>query len=168
MDPSDFDELLNRARDARHLLETLYKDVTGEDLDIEGAVRHYPLLAVGLAAGAGVLGGWWLGRKQQPQLPPPPPERAPSRFEGLGNPFEMLEGFIPGAAEKVRERMPEVVVSEEVKTIARTWISGVLEPKLKGTGNDATLGGILRHVVQRMDTSEDIELEDAPPGSETT
>ena len=73
MQSDDIEELFSQAGHFLKLLRRAFEDVTGEDLDIETAIRHYPLVAVGLAAGAGMLGGWTLARRSKPQLPPPKP-----------------------------------------------------------------------------------------------
>src|SRR5437868_8532970 len=74
MDSDDIEEIFSQAGRLLKFLDTTFRDVTGEDLDLESAVRHYPLVALGLAAGAGALGGWFLGRRSRLQLPPPAPE----------------------------------------------------------------------------------------------
>ena len=69
MQGDEFDDLLRQARHVGKILTAVYKEVTGEELDLEQAVRHYPLVALGLAAGAGALAGWWIGRGSAKQLP---------------------------------------------------------------------------------------------------
>jgi len=131
MDSNDLDDLLRQLRSAAGTIRTLYRDLTDEDLDVESAMRHYPLLALGLAAGAGAAAGWWLGRKRQPELPPPPPEPAPKR------PLEYVEELLPGAVDRVRARLPEVVLSDAAKTRARAWLGNIVEHQ--------PLGGRRRH-----------------------
>src|SRR5947209_13990446 len=119
MESKDLEEFLAQARVAGGMLKSLYEDLSGEELDVESAVRHYPLLALGLAAGLGAAAGWWLGRKNRPQLPPPEPQK----FRAL----EFVEETLPDAVERVRARLPEVVLSDAAKAKARTWLTNIVD-----------------------------------------
>lgn len=160
MEKNDFDDLLNQANEIRKALARAYKDVTGEDLDLEGAFRHYPLLAIGVSAGVGAVGGWWIarrGRAAELSSPAPPPAVETSK------PLQYLEGLLPGTAERMRERLPEITVPEEMKQVARSWFDNVVEPRLRQNLDhlaaqvDETLGGILR---SNGHPADDVELED--------
>jgi|SRR5947209_1232774 len=160
MDSNDLDDLLRQLRSAAGTIRTLYRDLTDEDLDVESAMRHYPLLALGLAAGAGAAAGWWLGRKRQPELPPPPPEPAPKR------PLEYVEELLPGAVDRVRARLPEVVLSDAAKTRARAWLGNIVEHQLQqgvdrwADGADTRLGSVFRRATQHVDKEVEVRLED--------
>lgn len=143
MQPSDYDDLLARFRQLSTVFGTIYRDVTGEDFDLEGAVRHYPLVSLGLAAGAGLLGGIWLARRPRAQLPPPPPP-APLK------PFDYLEQLLPQPFERVRRALPEMT-SEDASAIARTWLESVIEPGLKDTMESSKFGLFLRRTLERLD-----------------
>src|SRR5579884_1002249 len=116
MNNNDFEDVFAQAQQVIRHLSGAYREVTGEDLDLESAIKHYPLLALGLAAGAGVLGGIWLGRRGAArQLPPPPPEKptgavdrirdlyirrksAADRGESL-SPLDYVENLLPPGME---------------------------------------------------------------------
>jgi hypothetical protein len=160
MESKDLDELLGQARAAGGALKTLYEDVTGEELDLESAVRHYPLLALGVAAGLGAAAGWWLGRKSQLQLPPPPPEQPKRRA------LEYVEEVLPGTVERVRARLPEIVLSDAAKAKAKTWLGSVVDRQLQqgvdrwAESADQRLGTFFRRATERLDREEEVRLED--------
>ncbi len=144
MQPSDFDDLLARFRQLSTVFGTIYRDITGEEFDLEGAVRHYPLVSLGLAAGTGLLAGVWIARRPQAQLPPPPPP--PTR------PFDYLEQLLPQPFERVRRVWPEMT-GEDAGAMARTWLESVLEPGLKDTMESTKFGSFLRRTFERLDDS---------------
>lgn len=157
MDQSDFDELMHGARQFVTHLASAYREITGEELDIESAVRHYPLVALGIAAGVGAFGGWWFGRRGQIQLPPPTPEPSPLNY---------VERFIPEGLEKVRDLLPESI-AEEATAQARTWVEDVLEPRLREGVESAVSniaetrwGAFLKETIQRFETGPEKELDD--------
>src|SRR5437763_10932800 len=125
MEQSDFDELIQGAKQFGAHLATVYRELTGEDLDIETAIRHYPLVAIGVAAGAGAVGGWFVARRGRKQLPAPSPPPPPSPPH-----LSYVERLIPEGLERVREILPESF-AEEAATQARAWVEDVLEPRLK-------------------------------------
>ncbi|MBV9282334.1 MAG: hypothetical protein JOZ41_19810, partial [Chloroflexi bacterium] len=155
--------------------------VTGEDFDLESAIRHYPLVALGVAAGLGAVGGWWLGRRSRPQLPAPQPKsQLESTFESLRDlgsrlahpspgdqghegPLGYLEQLVPEGLETVRKALPELT-SEETISQAKTWFETVVEPKLKeGLDNvvsQSRVGSFLKDVLRQADTSEETHLPD--------
>ena len=141
MQPSDFDDVLARCKQLAEVFSTVYRDITGEEFDLEGAVRHYPLVTLGLAAGAGVLAGAWIARRQPTQLPPPP---APSK------PFEYLEQLLPPPLERMRQALPDLT-AEDAGTIARNWLDSVVEPRLKDTLDSTKFGVFLRRTFERLD-----------------
>jgi hypothetical protein len=189
MDADDLEELFRQAGGLARALSRGYREVTGEELDLEGAIRHYPLLALGLAAGAGVIAGWWLGRREAQQLPPPKPAVSAERpFNPLrelrarwtgqspmkpgdapAGPMEYLERILPESMETVRKVLPEVS-REEAAEIATAWIDTVLQPRLKqgldnlaSTMPDSGVGAYLKERLQRPKGSEDQPPEDASP-----
>jgi hypothetical protein len=155
MDTDDFNELLSNARQMGKLIAAIFEGATDEDLNLETALRRYPVVSLSLAAGAGMLGGWWLARRTRSsppaaQLPPPKPS---SRVETLvdqareltgelknrtdavrqrspDDPLAYLDVVIPGGAERVRELLPEGA-ADEAAAAAKTWLDSVLEPRLK-------------------------------------
>ena len=177
MQSNEFDELYSQVSRLSKLLATAYRDVTGEDLDLEGVVRHYPLVALGVAAGAGALGGWWAARRFRKQLPPPAPrsqvemtleslrdfssrwkaagQRAPGQGSGMA--WEYLEQLLKSFPDKTKE---------EGKP-AKNWLDTVLEPKLK-EGMDTfvsnlsrnKMGAYFRQQIQRLESGDDTRLED--------
>jgi hypothetical protein len=178
MESKDFDELLNQVREIGPFLRTLFRDVTGEDLDIESAVRHYPVLALGLAGGAGIVAGLWLGRKQRPALPPPPKSDVDGFFDRVrdlgsrlktdgppGQPSNHpLDRMLPDGLDRMRELLPDAI-SEEITEAARTWVDGVLEPRLKegleslsANVSQTRFGSYVKQALQRLE--EDHGLED--------
>lgn len=147
-----------QARQVARQLAAAYRDVTGEDLDLESMVRHSPLVAVGVAAGLGALGGWFIARRSQKQLPPP--------TQSQPNPLLNMDRLVPEGFDKVREMLPGVV-PDEAADMAREWVEDVLEPKLKeGVENvvanvgETRLGIFLRQTIQRLETGEDRTLDD--------
>lgn len=161
MESKDLDELLRQLRTAAGTVRSLYTDLTGEELDVEGAVRHYPVLVLGLAAGAGAAAGWWLGRKSRPE-PPPPPLPEPTRKR----PLEFVEEVLPGAVERVRSRLPEVVLSDATRAKAKVWLDNIVEHQLQQGADrwaenaDSRLGAFFRRATERVDPEEDVRLED--------
>lgn len=145
MQPSDYDDLIARFRQLSTVFGTIYHDITGEEFDLEGAVRHYPLVSLGLAAGAGVLAGAWIARRSQTPLPPPPPPAST-------RPFDYLEQLLPQPFERVRRVLPEMT-GEEAGTIARTWLESMIEPGLKDTMESSKFGIFLRRTFERLDDS---------------
>jgi hypothetical protein len=191
MDSSDFDELIDQAKQIGKMLGELFEEVTGEELDLEGTIKHYPLIALGLGLGAGAIAGWWVGSRHRPALPPPshtlpPPTEGTTGLGRLGeffksssagegeaksNPLDMLENIFPSGVEKVRDVLPDVV-SEEAAAMAKNWVDTVLEPKLRqGIDNMATnvseskLGSFFRQTLARYEETEDHQLDDpeTPP-----
>jgi hypothetical protein len=138
MEP-DYDELFTHARHVATLLATLYRDVAGEELDLETAIKHYPLIAVGLAAGLGTLGGLWLGRKLSPQLPPP----------SRPGPLDRLEQYLPIPLDRVMDFIPETTI-EGVTDVAREWMGTVLEPRIKEV-TDGPFGNLVRYAIERFE-----------------
>jgi hypothetical protein len=181
MQSSDFDDLVEQAKQFGKVLSTLYEDVAGEELDLEGAIKHYPLVALGLALGAGAVAGWWIGRRQAPALPPPEPPRGTGRLSDLfkretpkpemrrdqpAHPLDYLENLIPGGVDKVRDVLPDVV-SEEAAAMARNWVDTVLEPRLKqgldtmaANISEGKFGAFFRRTMQRYEDREDHRLDD--------
>lgn len=189
MDSSDFDELIGQARQIGKMLGDLFEEITGDELDLEGTIKHYPLVAIGVGIGAGALAGWWVGSRRHPQSAPPPaalpPDAEPtsglarlgdlfknvqSTVRGDGespnHPRDVLENLFPAGAEKVRDVLPDVV-SEEAAAMAKTWVDTVLEPKLRqGIDTMATnvseskLGSFFRQTLARYEESHDHELDD--------
>jgi hypothetical protein len=189
MDSSDFDELIGQAKQIGKMLGDLFEEITGDEFDLEGTIKHYPLIAVGVGLGAGAIAGWWVGNKRRPALPPPqvalPPEsEASGGFgrlgelfkgmqnatkgdgEGMNQPRDVLEHLFPSGVEKVRDVLPDVV-SEEAAAMAKTWVDTVLEPKLRqGIDSIATnvseskFGSFFRQTLARFEETEDHQLDD--------
>ncbi len=183
MDTSDFDELIGQAKQIGAMLGDLYEDFTGEEFDLEGTIKHYPLVALGLGLGAGVIAGWWVGRRHRAALPPPQADPT-SGFGRLSDLFKLaqdstrgdaggtkrardvFESFFPSGVEKVRDVLPDVV-SEEAAAMAKTWVDSVLEPKLR-EGIDAMatnvteskFGSFVRQTLARFDETEEHRLDD--------
>src|SRR5437588_942758 len=99
MDSSDFDELIDQAKQIGKMLGDLFEEVTGDEFDLEGTIKHYPLIALGLGLGAGTIAGWWVGSRRRPALPPPPQTLPPPAegTTGLGRLSELLKN-IPSAS----------------------------------------------------------------------
>jgi hypothetical protein len=184
MNSNEFDDLVAQAKQIGKVLATLYEDVTGEELDLEGAIRHYPLIALGLALGAGALGGLWITRRARSQLPPPPQPKSQldSTFDSLRSlgarfrqrsertpgqepvgPLDYLEQLLPGGVDKVREFLPEVT-PEEATAVAQEWLDSFVEPKLKqGLDNlENRFGAFFRQQLQRLEDKEGPEEPPAP------
>lgn len=190
MDSSDFDDLIGQAKQIGKVLGDLFEEVTGEELDLEGAIKHYPLIALGVGLGVGAIAGWWVGSKRRPALPPPdalPQVSPPSGLgrlgellkgiqssstgegEGTNHPRDVLENLFPSGVEKVRDVLPDVV-SEEAAAMAKTWVDTVLEPKLRQgidsmTTNvsESKLGTFFRQTLARYEETEDHHLDDPEP-----
>jgi hypothetical protein len=180
-DINDFDQLFEQATHLAKALARSYQEVTGEELDLEGVIRHYPLVAFGAAAGAGVLAGWWIGRRGRNQLPPPPSSvegPSPGGLRDLASrlgrnrerPAEYLERLLPEGIEMVRRVLPEIN-PEEAAELATTWVDTVLQPKLKqGLQNvvanmpDTGMGAYLKQRLQHDDGGpEEMETPSSPP-----
>jgi hypothetical protein len=169
MSRNDFDDLIDQARQVGAVLAATYRDVTGEELDLESAVRHYPLMALGLALSAGAIGGWWLGRKTAPRLPAPRPvaDEVVDRVRDLASRLasgEQAQRTIE-YVERVRRALPDST-ADEVASAARTWLDDVVEPRLRegleSVARDVSetkLGIFLRDVLARYE-GEDRRLED--------
>jgi hypothetical protein len=191
MEPSDFSELLKQARQLVSQLKVAYKEVAGEDLDLEEAVRDYPLLAITLAAGVGALAGWLVARRMRPtrqplQGPPPAPqsrldrtlqsareigeklkERRDAAPEGSPpTPLDYLETLLPERMEKAREILPEGS-AEEAAARAREWLDTRVEPALQhGLERAAAskFGVFLRQTLHRIETTQNGDTELPDPG----
>jgi hypothetical protein len=155
----EFDELFEQAGLIARALRDAYKDVSGEDLNLEAALKNYPVLVVGAAAGAGVLAGWWIGHRKQ--LPEPPP---PSKKKTM----EFLEDLFPKQVNRMKEVLPEGA-AEDAATAARNWMDTVLEPKLRqgiDSASETRLGSFVRETIRKLEQTGDTELdepEDSPP-----
>ncbi len=189
MDSSDFEELIGQARQIGKMLGDLFEEVTGDEFDLEGTIKHYPLIALGVGLGAGAIAGWWVGSRRHSALPPPqaalPPEAesgsgfgrlgelfknvqnaAKGDGEGTNHPRDVLENLFPSGVEKVRDVWPDVV-SEEAAAMAKTWVDTVLEPKLRqGIDTMATnvseskIGTFFRQTLARYEETQDHQLDD--------
>ena len=155
MEQKDFDELVEQVRVLGQSFVHAYREITGEDLDLEGAIRHYPLIAVGLAAGAGAVGGWLLARRGQKQLPPP--QTTPTALD-------FVERLVPEGLEMARELLSESLEEAEA---ARTWVDEVLEPSIKEGLQTAVenvertrFGVFLKDSLRRLEGGEDHQLPD--------
>lgn len=155
MNSGDWDEIIVQAGQAASIARTVFKDLTGEEFDLESGIRHYPLVALGLAAAAGAAGGWWFTRGSRPQLPPPavaPPE--PGVFS---EPLAFIEDVLPGALDRVRDALPEVSVPSEVRERALGWLNSVGEKQLRKNFGEFT---------ESVDTKLSGLLKNAWPGGE--
>lgn len=165
MESDDFDAFFGQVRHIGQVFGTVYKDLTGEDFNLESAVRHYPLLALGLGAGAGALAGFWCGHRSRPQLPPPAPERL-APHEHARSPFSYLEEAFPEAVDKVRDALPEIIVSDAVKARARTWMGNIVDSQIRQNVDtftdslDARIATFFRGAMQRLEPEEDVHLDD--------
>lgn len=175
MDSNELDDLSAHAKVVATMLARAYRDVTGEEFQLESAIRHYPLVALGLAAGAGAVGGWWLARRSKPQLPPPKPSSAADALFGslreLGSrlskdrqhdtgqqplrSYDYLERLFPEGFALVRRALPELK-PEEAAELATVWIDTFLQPRLKqglesvrSNVMDGGFGGYLKQRRQR-------------------
>jgi hypothetical protein len=164
MDEFNFNDLFSRSRDVLGAFRVLYKDLTGEELDVESGIRHYPVVALGAAAAAGVAVGWFAARRTQHQLPPPAAEPEVEPPSATRGPFDALEGFLPGTIESLRSIVPETI-AEETTAAARNWIDQRLEPRLRERFEalDTRAGGLLRDALRRFEGGEDTRPDD--PGS---
>lgn len=189
MDSSDFEELIGQARQIGKMLSDLFEEVTGDEFDLEGTIKHYPLIAVGVGLGAGAIAGWWVGSRRRAALPPPPSALPPEAESGGGlgrlgelfrnvqsaakrdgegpnQPRDVLENLFPSGVDKVRDVLPDVV-SEEAAAMAKTWVDTVLEPKLR-QGIDAMatnvseskLGSFVRQTLARYEETQEHQLDD--------
>lgn len=182
MDSHEYEDLVAQARQVGYVLKRTFEDVTGEELDPEAAVRHYPLIALGLVAGAGLVGGWWLGRRSaRRQLPEPEPQgpiegaldslrdirrRLTTENGQPGGPLDYVEQLVPGGLDAVRGLLPEGA-AEEASNMAREWLSNVVEPRLRqglenavDAASRGSFGAFLKETLEYLEGSEDRELED--------
>ncbi len=172
MERDDLDALFGQVRHIGKVFGIVYKDVTGEDFDLEGAITHYPLLAIGIGAGAGILAGYWWGHRSRPQLPPPAAERAALPGE-TGTSRSYLDAVLPQAMDRVREVLPEIIVSDVVKAKARTWMDNIVDAQVRQNVDsladtlDARIASFFRGALQRLDSDEDIHLDDPDSSGET-
>lgn len=182
MDSDDIEELFSQASHLLKSLRPLFKDLTGEDLDLESAVRHYPLLTIGLAAAAGAVGGWAVGRRSRRELPPPepprlrdarlrPPEATPPA-EQPPHPLDYLEHLVPESIDRLRKVLPETT-QQEAAELAKEWVDNVLEPKLKqgldrvvDNVSESKLGAYLKRTLrpENPEGEEDSSGEAGPQG----
>lgn len=169
MNEHEFDDLFTQARQVGRQLAGVYRDVTGEDLDIESAIRHYPLFAVGLVAGAGVLGGYWLGRRNAKQLPPPKQQGSLDRLRELNERRKEASdrGEQLSPLDFVEHLLPPGMELEDAAQSARDWAGKQLEPRLREgvesvleNMSDFRFGSFLRQTIRRVDQSEDKQIED--------
>ncbi len=142
MDPRDFDDLIAKYRQVAEAFGTVYRDITGEEFDLEGAVRHYPLVSLGIAAGTGLFAGMWIARRQRQELAPPPPPTAQ-------RPFDYLEHLLPEPFGRMRQVLPEIT-SEEAASAARDWLDSV-EPRLRDAMESTRFGLFLRRAFEGPD-----------------
>ncbi len=192
MASSEFDDLIAQARQIGSTLGNLFEELTGEELDLESTIKHYPVVAVGLGIGIGAIAGWWVGSKRMAALPPPVQEPPPvadtrsgsgwlgdlfSRGQESGDresgtsthPLDRLETMFPGGAEKVRDVLPDIV-SEEAAAMAKSWVDTVLEPKLRqgidsmaANVSESKLGTFFKQRLAALDDTEDHKLDDPEP-----
>jgi hypothetical protein len=140
----DFDELLSRSKQVARVLTLVYRDLTGEDLDLESAVRHHPLVMLGTAVGLGFLAGYWVTGRAHQELPPPP---KPYRQD----PFQQL---LPESLEQVRSFLPEWN-AREVEAQAREWIERVVDPRVREGVESTKLGAFLRRTIERLGSDDE-------------
>jgi hypothetical protein len=161
MESNGFDELFGQAGEVFRALRTVYSDVTGEELDLESALKNYPLIVVGLAAGAGFFGGWLIGRRNPAALPPPTSTETltgTGTGTGTGSPLDAIERFFPNQVGKVRDALPEGL-ADEAASVARKWVDGVLENGLKDAST-SRFGSMLRDTFRRTEQSDDTTLDE--------
>ncbi|HLJ68448.1 MAG TPA: hypothetical protein VKX16_13920 [Chloroflexota bacterium] len=158
MDSREFDELLDAAKQVSRILRTVFADITGEDISLDSALRNYPLVTLGAAAGLGAVAGWWVGHKRRPALPPPP--------RPASHPLDYLEQMLPEGMSKLLRSMPDAV-TEEAGAAAKNWVDSVLEPMVKQRLDNVAesvatskWGSLLRQAMERMDPGGDIQLDD--------
>jgi hypothetical protein len=159
MDKNGFEELFGQAGEVVRALRSVYSEVTGEELDLESALKNYPLIVIGVVAGAGFFGGWLIGRRNAAAALPPPPATQPSEPV---SPLDLLGRVFPTQVNKVREVLPEGL-ADEAATAARHWVDGVLEPMLKdglNSTSNSRFGAFVRETVRRSMQSEDRTLDD--------
>lgn len=157
MQADDFDDILGSAHQLREAVASIYKDITGEDLDLEGVVRHYPIVALGLATGAGAIAGWYFARRSM-ALPPP---------------LDDLIAEEPGEPGPANRRLPSLSVSPVVSSAARKWYADVLEPRLR-TNLDAAMksveqrgfSGLLDSAASILDSKRDTHVPEDENGAE--
>jgi hypothetical protein len=157
MDPKNFDDLFSQAGTILRALRDAYEEVLGEELDIESGLKNYPLLVIGLAAGAGALGGWWIARRSASPALPPPREQGQTT-----TPLDYLERLFPKQVNKVKDVLPEGA-ADEAAAAAKHWLEGILEPKFKQSVENAgetRFGSFLRETIRRFEQGEDRTLDD--------
>jgi hypothetical protein len=158
MENLDFADLFSQAKQFNEHFAGVFKEVTGEDFDLETAVKHYPLVSLGLAAAVGVLGGWWVASKQRKSLPPAETHIA----ERGGTFFERVERIFPGGVESFRRSVPEVP-TEKTAAVLAGWMDQVVEPRLKKGLENLTTGlleGKLGAYLKQTFESSEKELND--------
>ncbi len=121
----DFETLWGQARDVRDVFDRVFREVTGEDFNLEAAVRHYPVMALGIAAVIGGVIGWRAGRRSLRALPPPSAETPRRAF------VNELGAILPRSVEHARQKLPEIAASEEARAAARKWFQSAIEPRLR-------------------------------------
>jgi hypothetical protein len=166
VDSDDFEAFLAQARQIREVVERVYEEVTGEKLDLESAVRHYPLLTLGLVAGTAGAAGWWLGRKKARQLPP-----NTTMLDGTQAPLQRLEDGLPKTVDRFRRLLSELMTSDEAKRAAKHWFVQSVEPKLRHKIDnvserlDRSISDVLQRGFNKSDGQRDVHLDD-PPSSQ--
>jgi hypothetical protein len=188
MDADDFNELLVNARQVGKLVAAIFEGATDEDFNLEAALRRYPVVSLSLAAGAGMLGGWWVARRTRstPQISPPkPPSRVATlaeqareltaelktrteaaRRQSPEDPLAYIDVVMPGGADRVREFLPEGT-ADEVAAAAKSWLDTFLEPRLRqgaeslrANAGNGRFGLFMRQTIERW---EEPDGEDEPP-----
>jgi len=149
----EFDELFEQAAAVARALRDAYKDVSGEELDLEAALKHYPVLIIGAAIGTGVVAGWWIAHRRKPPEPAPPAKKRT---------MEYLEDLFPKQVNRMKEVLPEGA-AEDAATAARNWMDSVLEPKLRqglDNASETRLGSFVRETIRKLEQSGDTELDE--------
>ncbi|PZS02627.1 MAG: hypothetical protein DLM70_10155 [Chloroflexi bacterium] len=137
MESPEFDEILKSAMQTGRLLAALLEGAADADVDFGKTIRNYPLWATAFAAGAGMLGGWWLGRKTLPQPPPKQLSAGESARALLEDSVAHLRRRVDDTvrSEHLERLLPESVDAERLLDNAgehaRAWINTVAEPRVK-------------------------------------
>lgn len=155
MDTGEFDELFESATTVLRAIRNVYGEVVGEEFDLESALKNYPLLLLGVAAGAGFLGGWWAARRRGPKALPGPAAAGTA-------PLDVLERLFPAQVGKLRAVLPEGA-ADEAANAAKQWVDSVIEPRLKerlDAASGSRFGLFVRDTFQRFDRGEDRTLDD--------
>jgi hypothetical protein len=153
MASKEFDELFEQAGQIARALRDAYKDVSGEDLDLEAALKHYPVLIVGAAVGTGALVGWWIGHRRPAPEPPPPSKKKTMDF---------LEDLFPKQVNRMKDVLPEGT-AEDAATAARNWMDTVLEPRLRqgiDSASETRFGSFVRQTIRKLEQTGDTELDE--------